>query len=110
MGAPGAPVRAGESGAGEGRDYRGLKKFGIFGLFCFNAGKAASRTARALRSGLSVWESAWLPAAQGRERGRTLGGIFTGQIDIPVWLRGWPISQQIRLLCGISNKTAISEP
>lgn len=49
-------------------------------------------------------------AKGGREGGRVLGGIFTGQIDIPVWLQGWPISKQIRLLCGISNKTAISEP
>lgn len=43
--------------------------------------------------------------------GRVLGGIFMGQISIPVWLRGWPIStKQIRLLGGISNnKTGISE-
>lgn len=32
-----------------------------------------------------------------------------GQIDILVWQGGWPISKQIRLLCGISNKMAISK-
>jgi hypothetical protein len=36
-------------------------------------------------------------------------GVFTGQIDTPVWLPEWPILKQIRLRCGISNKTAISE-
>jgi hypothetical protein len=50
-------------------------------------------------------------ATPGRETGREgPWGIFTGQIDIRVWVRRWPVSKQMRLLCGISNKMAISEP